>query len=201
VAKEEKERKERERLAKEARQREEQLQHEKDLEAVEQQEREKLQKKSSVQNLVESKKELLAAKPKPTTEKPPTSDEKSTKLVGPTKAGVTGRRAAATKNPIRNRAEIEKQAEEQRAKSSAAPNTQARHAQLGGYGILYALGADEHLFKKSKEAKKPVTTAEPNDIRLIQIKGRRKCFVRQVELTNASLNAGNRQILLNLRLR
>ncbi len=116
--------------------------------------------------------------------------KQSNKLVGPTKAAVTGRRAPSTKNPIRARAELAQKAEEQaKTRTQVAPSTSAaRSVQMGGYGLLYAVGADAYLFKKSATRS---SNQAVSDMRLIQIKGRRHCFVRRVELSCGSLNNGD----------
>lgn len=75
---------------------------------------------------------------------------------------------------------------------------------LGGYGILYSVKADE-MFSKRKETQNNTKTAEgedegmklnPKDLpRLFHVKGRRRPFAKQVELTWKSLNSGDCFIL------
>eukprot|EP01117_Protostelium_nocturnum_P010235 TRINITY_DN3673_c0_g1_i1.p1 TRINITY_DN3673_c0_g1~~TRINITY_DN3673_c0_g1_i1.p1 ORF type:complete len:1790 (-),score=878.49 TRINITY_DN3673_c0_g1_i1:11-5380(-) len=143
----------------------------------------------------------------------------SSKLTGPTRAGVTGRKSASTKNPVRERAargieeenkrvEREKEQEKNGDKDKLAAASAAKGAQIGGYGLLYAVGGAEAslLFKKASMEKKKleetsislrnqqgssVVEYDKNVPRLIQIKGRRNIFTRHVELSPSSLNHGD----------
>eukprot|EP00026_Physarum_polycephalum_P000343 Phypoly_transcript_00343.p1 GENE.Phypoly_transcript_00343~~Phypoly_transcript_00343.p1 ORF type:complete len:1625 (+),score=418.05 Phypoly_transcript_00343:184-5058(+) len=159
----------------------------------------------------EREKEQAKAAAKVEIEEPETTDEKKSDQ----------KRRLPTKNPIRARQEREvkekeaaklreeaKKAEEEAARaagtsvglsSSEAKARAGRNAQIGGMGLLYALGADEYLFQKKDTLKS--TTGEQSNVlpqnlpRLIHVKGRRNCFVRQVELSYKSLNKGDTFVL------
>eukprot|EP01114_Cavostelium_apophysatum_P010431 TRINITY_DN2412_c0_g1_i1.p1 TRINITY_DN2412_c0_g1~~TRINITY_DN2412_c0_g1_i1.p1 ORF type:complete len:1379 (+),score=482.22 TRINITY_DN2412_c0_g1_i1:221-4357(+) len=113
------------------------------------------------------------------------------KLSGPTKAGASAGRRAPTKNPIKDRSAIESQHQQSAGEPSAA--TKVSKPQVGGYGLLYSLDAEKFLFKAKSTVKKPRNFDEDSyeNPRLIQIKGRRNIFVRQVELSVSSLNSGD----------
>lgn len=148
---------------------------------------------------------------KPLEAKPPIEAPAERQLLtGPAKVGITGRKAP-TKNVIRERAIIETKSEEHRKavgedkeKSKAHTAVQAaKQAQIGGYGLLYNLDADLAFFQKKSSkvtASKSlieiqpaprVEEYDPNKPRLIQIKGRRNIFVRQVAVQASSLNVGD----------
>lgn len=115
-------------------------------------------------------------------------------LSGPSKTSAPSRRAP-TKNPVRERQERALEEEKNRPKveeqdKKTQNKSEFTKTQLGGYGLLYALSADNNLFKKSQQPKKSSDTETQRDVRLIQIKGRRKCYVRQVELSRSSMNKG-----------
>lgn len=86
--------------------------------------------------------------------------------------------------------------QQQQAKAKAAAS------QLGGFGLLYAVGAEAHLFKKSQQGAGSGSNNSSGRVlgdgevdkeapRLFQIKGRRNIFVRQVEVSYTSLNKGD----------
>ncbi|KYQ96706.1 villin [Tieghemostelium lacteum] len=128
------------------------------------------------------------------------------------------KRKPATKNPIRARQEkaaLEEEAAKKRlaekelaqgsnnnASSGSGSSKSNTAAALGGFGLLYSLGANDQMFKKRAE-KREQTTGDPFTInlqpkdqpKLLHIKGRRSPFVRQVELSASSLNKGDVFIL------
>eukprot|EP01132_Coremiostelium_polycephalum_P001564 gene1564-1983_t len=152
----------------------------------------------------------------PTSTTPTVTTPKSTTTTTPT--STTPVRKPATKNPIRARQERALQEEESAKKrleeSANNPTTAATapvaekkinaasHA-IGGMGLLYSLGADEHFFKKRAETKAQAVTESPFSLniqpkdqpKLLHVKGRRSPFVRQVELSYQSLNKGDVFIL------
>ncbi|EGC29857.1 hypothetical protein DICPUDRAFT_51061 [Dictyostelium purpureum] len=134
----------------------------------------------------------------------------------------TAKRQAASRNPIRARqeraaleeAEAKKRLAEQEQMKlnntlSVPANTSTNKASsvasaLGGFGLLYSVGADETMFKKRAErAAAAAVNPEPFSIniqpkdqpKLLHVKGRRSPFVRQVELSYQSLNKGDVFIL------
>ncbi|EGG25050.1 villin [Cavenderia fasciculata] len=135
----------------------------------------------------------------------------------PEKADTSRARKAPTKNPIRarqERAALEEEAakarqqEQEKANAASGSTIQAQSktnkatAQVGGFGLLYSLGADEAIFRQRKEKSEQQQPAplsvnlQPKDQpKLLHIKGRRSPFVRQVELTYLSLNSGDVFIL------
>lgn len=81
-------------------------------------------------------------------------------------------------------------------KSNQSKASETRRANVGGsYGLLRTLGADLELKKKSLNQKKDSTSKTTSyfynkgDPRLIQVRGRRKIAIRQVEITKESLNS------------
>ena len=76
------------------------------------------------------------------------------RLKEPTK-GPSGRKSTKSRNPVRDAKEAEKKAAAAAAArgeqlgSGAAQTGQRNHA-AGGYGMLWALGADSELFQEAK---------------------------------------------------
>eukprot|EP01113_Clastostelium_recurvatum_P025348 TRINITY_DN3049_c0_g1_i6.p1 TRINITY_DN3049_c0_g1~~TRINITY_DN3049_c0_g1_i6.p1 ORF type:complete len:1531 (-),score=371.56 TRINITY_DN3049_c0_g1_i6:86-4678(-) len=120
---------------------------------------------------------------------------------------------AATKNPVRERQQqasnvptvlseaAKKERQEAQAKLAA---TRSIHA--GGYGVLLAAGADAFMFQKRKMEQAAQSSAgssssssapreDKDGPRLLHVKGRRRPFVRRVELSWKSLNSGDVFIL------
>lgn len=122
-----------------------------------------------------------------------------------TSAGTSqNQKRKPTRNPIRDR-----QAREAATAAAAEADGKDKKVEaskisgmLGGYGILYSVKADE-MFSKRKESVKKDTPEEedsnklnPKDVpRLFHVKGRRRPFAKQVELTWKSLNSGDCFIL------
>lgn len=124
-------------------------------------------------------------------------------------------RKRPTKNPVREMAAInalterakEKEKESEASSSAASSPAPSRSgaaaaAGMGGYGVLWSVGAQAALFhaahNKAKAENAQAGSTSPAGAqkkRLIQVKGRRNIFVREVELTPLSMNSGDVFIL------
>ena len=79
--------------------------------------------------------------------------------------------------------------------ATAAASSAARGRQGGGHGLLWAVGADEHLFQKMKAkataAGSSSSSSDGKRARLFQVKGKRDVFKKEVECCFESLNEGD----------
>jgi len=117
------------------------------------------------------------------------------RLKGPLKGPA--RKSRATKNPVKERARKEKEDEHLRVEPEKVQQAARRNAAAGAYGMLWALGVDQAMFGKrqaKRDAKpKEVKTTKPPH--LYHVKGRRRVFIREVEISYESLNSGDVFIL------
>ena len=139
---------------------------------------------------------------------PSTSSSSSASFKKPSRAASAtvgsgqNQKRKPTRNPIRDRQAREAAAAGQEGEKKVEASKIS--GMLGGYGILYSVKADE-MFSKRKETQNNTKTAEgedegmklnPKDLpRLFHVKGRRRPFAKQVELTWKSLNSGDCFIL------
>eukprot|EP01133_Synstelium_polycarpum_P007235 gene7235-8411_t len=123
----------------------------------------------------------------------------------PEKTEMSKARKPASKNPIRarqERAALEEEQAKLRLADQSAPKVVNR-AQVGGFGLLSTVGADDFSqFKQKREQQaeqggiSALINAAPKDQpKLLHIKGRRSPYVCQVELSYLSLNSGDCFIL------
>uniref|UniRef100_A0A6B2KXS3 HP domain-containing protein n=1 Tax=Arcella intermedia TaxID=1963864 RepID=A0A6B2KXS3_9EUKA len=109
-------------------------------------------------------------------------------------------KTAPTTNPIRARQEIAKASDKLRSEDGPATDVSSRAVAVGGFGLLWSLGVtNERLGIIEKKSKAPESPDEfffqKGRPRLIQVKGRRKTLIRQVQITALSLNDGDVFIL------
>ncbi|KAH3759628.1 villin 1 S-like [Pelomyxa schiedti] len=133
-----------------------------------------------------------------------TSVKSDYKIASSTKARARGpsKRSAPSHNIVReSHGSVESTSKSTSTPSQPATKPAGSAQLLGAYGILYSLKAADALFQKRKaSADTPKNPDQPNLLpkdlpRLIQVKGRRRPFARQVELTWRSLNSGDCFIL------
>lgn len=135
-----------------------------------------------------------------------TSFKKPSRSASATVGSGQNQKRRPTRNPIRDRQAREAAAASQEGEKKVEASKIS--GMLGGYGILYSVKADE-MFSKRKEAQNNSKSSskgsegddegmklDPKDLpRLFHVKGRRRPFAKQVELTWKSLNSGDCFIL------
>ena len=145
--------------------------------------------------LLEKEKELESKKEENNNENHDKKPTKLARLKGPLKG--PSRTARATRNPVKDRIRKEKEDENKRVEPEEQQKTARRNLAAGAYGMLWSLGVDSSLFEKKREERnkeKPKTTKPPH---LYHIKGKRRVFIREVEVDIHSLNSGDVFILDN----